>query len=141
MTSKIIIDKCGSLNHLFQEFGNPDDLPSVYSGIRTGLQLENHLIYRPPLVFNNKEVHSALRTVYTDSKWLNGEGFTALDSAILCSTDHFQSHNSSARSASISTSTSSSASTPSRRRPAETVGSSTHESPEFAKFAYNFESF
>ncbi|KAI6179439.1 hypothetical protein M3Y98_00610600 [Aphelenchoides besseyi] len=60
---------------VFVEFGNPDDIPSVYSGIRTGLSLENHLIYRPPLVFNNKEQHPALRTVYTDFKWLNEPQF------------------------------------------------------------------
>ncbi|KAI1730726.1 sema domain-containing protein [Ditylenchus destructor] len=60
---------------VYTEYGNPDDLPSIYSGIRTGLSLENHLIYRPPLVFNNKEVHPALRTIYTDNKWLNEPQF------------------------------------------------------------------
>uniref|UniRef100_A0A915EJA6 Semaphorin-2A n=1 Tax=Ditylenchus dipsaci TaxID=166011 RepID=A0A915EJA6_9BILA len=60
---------------VYTEFGNPDELPSIYSGIRTGLSLENHLIYRPPLVFNNKEQHPALRTIYTDSKWLNEPQF------------------------------------------------------------------
>ncbi|KAK0429262.1 hypothetical protein QR680_011282 [Steinernema hermaphroditum] len=60
---------------VFVEFGNPDGLPTIYSGIRTGLSLENHLIYRPPLVFNNKEVHSSMRTIYTDSKWLNEPQF------------------------------------------------------------------
>lgn len=59
-------------NPCFSEYGNPGQIPSVYSGIRTGLSLENHLIYRPPLVFNHKEAYSALRTIYTDSKWLNG---------------------------------------------------------------------
>ncbi|KAI6229022.1 hypothetical protein M3Y99_01161000 [Aphelenchoides fujianensis] len=68
-------DECLQMGHSEEncdEHGNPDDIPSVYSGIRTGLALENHLIYRPPLVFNNKEQHPALRTVYTDFKWLNG---------------------------------------------------------------------
>uniref|UniRef100_A0A914C695 Sema domain-containing protein n=1 Tax=Acrobeloides nanus TaxID=290746 RepID=A0A914C695_9BILA len=60
---------------VYVEYGNPDDIPSIYSGIRTGLSLENHLIYRPPLVFNNKEIHSSLRTIYTDSKWLNEPHF------------------------------------------------------------------
>ncbi|KHN78889.1 Semaphorin-2A [Toxocara canis] len=59
------------------EWGNPDDIPAIYSGIRTGLSLDNHLIYRPPLVLNNKEVHSSMRTVYTDSKWLNEPQFVA----------------------------------------------------------------
>ena len=54
------------------EAGNPDELAAVYSGIRTGQSLENHLIYRTPLIFNNKELYPALRTVYTDFKWLNG---------------------------------------------------------------------
>lgn len=60
---------------VYTEYGNPDDLPSIYSGIRTGLSLENHLIYRPPLILNNKEVHQALRTIYTDNKWLNEPQF------------------------------------------------------------------
>ncbi|CAD5209253.1 unnamed protein product [Bursaphelenchus xylophilus] len=60
---------------VFVEFGNPDDVPAIYSGIRTGQSLENHLVYRPPLVFNNKEIHPALRSVYTDSKWLNDPQF------------------------------------------------------------------
>uniref|UniRef100_A0A915BSA8 Sema domain-containing protein n=1 Tax=Parascaris univalens TaxID=6257 RepID=A0A915BSA8_PARUN len=59
------------------EWGNPDDIPAIYSGIRTGLSLDNHLIYRPPLVLNNKEVHSSMRTVYTDSKWLNEPQFVS----------------------------------------------------------------
>ncbi|KAK6014784.1 sema domain protein, partial [Ostertagia ostertagi] len=33
----------------------------VYSGIRTGMAGENHLIYRPALVDKGKEVHSSLR--------------------------------------------------------------------------------
>ncbi|XGW23889.1 hypothetical protein V3C99_005812 [Haemonchus contortus] len=52
------------------EWGNPSELPSVYSGIRTGMAGENHLIYRPALVDKGKEVHSSLRTVYTDNRWL-----------------------------------------------------------------------
>ncbi|CAD5206452.1 unnamed protein product [Bursaphelenchus okinawaensis] len=60
---------------VYVEYGNPDDVPSIYSGIRTGQSLENHLIYRPPLVFNNKEIQPALRSVFTDSKWLNDPQF------------------------------------------------------------------
>lgn len=93
---KTIIGVCsphGDLNTtaVFVEFGNPGDVPSIYSGVRTGISLENHLIYRPPLVFNNKEVHPSLRTIYTgnfskilkqiiqglsvDNKWLNEPQF------------------------------------------------------------------
>ncbi|KAL3998186.1 Sema domain family protein [Acanthocheilonema viteae] len=59
------------------EWGNPDDIPAIYSGIRTGLILDNNLIYRPPLVKNNKEVYSSMRTIYTDSKWLYEPDFVA----------------------------------------------------------------
>ncbi|CAG9534891.1 unnamed protein product [Cercopithifilaria johnstoni] len=59
------------------EWGNPDDIPAIYSGIRTGLTLDNNLIYRPPLVKNNKEVYSSMRTIYTDSKWLYEPDFVA----------------------------------------------------------------
>ncbi|VDL65621.1 unnamed protein product [Nippostrongylus brasiliensis] len=52
------------------EWGNPNELPSVYSGIRTGMAGENHLIYRPALVEKGKEVHSSMRSVYTDNRWL-----------------------------------------------------------------------
>ncbi|VDO17742.1 unnamed protein product [Heligmosomoides polygyrus] len=52
------------------EWGNPNELPSVYSGIRTGMAGENHLIYRPALVDKGKEVHSSMRSVYTDNRWL-----------------------------------------------------------------------
>lgn len=62
---------------VFVESGNPDDIPAIYSGIRTGPSLENHLIYRPPLVFNNRELHPALKSIYTDSKWLNEPQFVA----------------------------------------------------------------
>jgi hypothetical protein len=77
---KTIIGVCSPHDNVnttavYVEYGNPGDIPSVYSGIRTGLSLENHLIYRPALVFNHKEVHSALRTIYTDSKWLNEPQF------------------------------------------------------------------
>lgn len=54
------------------EWGNPDDIPAVYSGIRTGFPLDNHLIYRPSLVVNKRELYPSLKTVYTDSKWLYG---------------------------------------------------------------------
>ncbi|VDN40274.1 unnamed protein product, partial [Gongylonema pulchrum] len=59
------------------EWGNPEDIPSIYSGIRTGLTLNNHLIYRPPLIKNNKELYSSMRTIYTDSKWLFEPNFVA----------------------------------------------------------------
>ncbi|MFH4977163.1 hypothetical protein AB6A40_003872 [Gnathostoma spinigerum] len=59
------------------EVGNPDDIPSLYSGIRTGLSFENDLIYRPPLAVNKKEIHSSMRTVYTDYRWLNDPQFVA----------------------------------------------------------------
>lgn len=62
---------------VFVEFGNPGDIPSFFSGVRTGISLENHLIYRPPLVFNNKELHPSLRTIYSDNKWLNEPQFVA----------------------------------------------------------------
>ncbi|CAJ0595702.1 unnamed protein product [Cylicocyclus nassatus] len=52
------------------EWGNPSELPSVYSGIRTGMAGENHLIYRPALIEKGKEVYSSMRTVYTDNRWL-----------------------------------------------------------------------
>uniref|UniRef100_A0AC35TU52 Sema domain-containing protein n=1 Tax=Rhabditophanes sp. KR3021 TaxID=114890 RepID=A0AC35TU52_9BILA len=60
---------------IYVEQGNPDNLPAIYSGIRTGLSQENHLIYRPPLIKNGKEVYSSMRSVYTDSKWLNDPQF------------------------------------------------------------------
>uniref|UniRef100_A0AC34FJF8 Sema domain-containing protein n=1 Tax=Panagrolaimus sp. ES5 TaxID=591445 RepID=A0AC34FJF8_9BILA len=60
---------------IYVEDGNPDGIPSIYSGIRIGLTLENYLIYRPPLEFNNRQIHSALSTIYTDSKWLNEPQF------------------------------------------------------------------
>uniref|UniRef100_A0A0R3RX43 Sema domain-containing protein n=1 Tax=Elaeophora elaphi TaxID=1147741 RepID=A0A0R3RX43_9BILA len=59
------------------EWGNPEDIPAIYSGIRTGLILDNNLIYRPPLIKNNKEVYSSMRTIYTDSKWLYEPDFIA----------------------------------------------------------------
>ncbi|MCP9260296.1 Semaphorin-2A [Dirofilaria immitis] len=59
------------------EWGNPDDIPAIYSGIRTGLILDSNLIYRPPLLKNNKEVYSSMRTIYTDSKWLYEPDFVA----------------------------------------------------------------
>ncbi|VDK68504.1 unnamed protein product [Litomosoides sigmodontis] len=59
------------------EWGNPDDIPAIYSGIRTGLILDNNLIYRPPLIKNSKEVYSSMRTIYTDSKWLYEPDFVA----------------------------------------------------------------
>ncbi|KAJ1362533.1 hypothetical protein KIN20_022122 [Parelaphostrongylus tenuis] len=52
------------------EWGNPSELSSVYSGIRTGMAGENHLIYRPALVNKDQEIHSSMRTVYTDNRWL-----------------------------------------------------------------------
>jgi hypothetical protein len=54
------------------ESGNPGNIPSFYSGIRTGLSLENNLIYRPPLMQNDKELYQALRSPIYDSNWLNG---------------------------------------------------------------------
>ncbi|VDN50330.1 unnamed protein product [Dracunculus medinensis] len=60
---------------IYVEWGNPGNIPSFYSGIRTGLSLDNHLIYRPPLMLDNKEIYSSVRTIYTDSKWLNGINF------------------------------------------------------------------
>uniref|UniRef100_A0A0N5A1N3 Sema domain-containing protein n=1 Tax=Parastrongyloides trichosuri TaxID=131310 RepID=A0A0N5A1N3_PARTI len=60
---------------IYVESGNPDGLPAIYSGIRTGLSQENHLIYRPPLMKNDKEIFSSMRSVYTDSKWLNEPQF------------------------------------------------------------------
>ncbi|KAL3120336.1 hypothetical protein niasHT_001149 [Heterodera trifolii] len=62
---------------VFTEHGNPDGLPALYSGIRTGLSLENHLIYRPPLMRDGREVHPALRTSIYDSNWLNEPQFVA----------------------------------------------------------------
>ncbi|ETN69619.1 sema domain protein [Necator americanus] len=58
-----------------REWGNPSELPSVYSGIRTGMAGENHLIYRPALMEKGKEVYSSMRTVYTDNRWLNEPQF------------------------------------------------------------------
>uniref|UniRef100_A0A0K0F980 Semaphorin-2A (projected from Caenorhabditis elegans ortholog mab-20) n=1 Tax=Strongyloides venezuelensis TaxID=75913 RepID=A0A0K0F980_STRVS len=60
---------------IYVEEGNPDGLPGIYSGIRTGLSQENHLIYRPPLIKNGKEIFSSMRSVFTDSKWLNEPQF------------------------------------------------------------------
>ncbi|CAD6186310.1 unnamed protein product [Caenorhabditis auriculariae] len=59
------------------EWGNPDDIMSVYSGIRTGMAGENHLIYRPPLVKNGRQAYPNIRTIYTDNKWLNEPQFVA----------------------------------------------------------------
>jgi hypothetical protein len=63
-----------SANNQFKETGNPDGLPALYSGIATGQTLENHLIYRPPLMSadGSREVHPALRTSIYDNTWLNG---------------------------------------------------------------------
>lgn len=60
---------------VYVEWGNSKELPSIYSGIRTGMAGENHLIYRPPLSDNGKEVYPSMRTVYTDNKWLNEPQF------------------------------------------------------------------
>ncbi|KAL7074508.1 hypothetical protein ACQ4LE_006328, partial [Meloidogyne hapla] len=62
---------------VYTEEGNPDGLPAIYSGIRTGLSLENQLIYRPPLmnIEGNREIHPALRTPIYDSNWLNEPQF------------------------------------------------------------------
>lgn len=67
---------------VYTELGNPDGLTAIYSGIRTGLSLENHLIYRPPLMSNTadssgggREIHPALRTSIYDSNWLNEPQF------------------------------------------------------------------
>ncbi|VDK43391.1 unnamed protein product [Anisakis simplex] len=81
-TPENVIGVCSPHTHLnttatLVEWGNPDDIPAIYSGIRTGLSLDNHLIYRSPLVLNNKEVHPSMRTVYTDSKWLNEPQFVS----------------------------------------------------------------
>ena len=56
------------------ESGNPDGLAAIYSGIATGQTLENHLIYRPPLMTQDgtREAHPALRTSIYDNTWLNG---------------------------------------------------------------------
>uniref|UniRef100_A0A915LHY6 Sema domain-containing protein n=1 Tax=Meloidogyne javanica TaxID=6303 RepID=A0A915LHY6_MELJA len=58
---------------IYVEEGNPNGLPAIYSGIRTGLSLENQLIYRPPLMNleGNREIYPALRTPIYDSNWLN----------------------------------------------------------------------
>ncbi|CDM63584.1 Semaphorin-2A [Caenorhabditis elegans] len=36
---------------------------------------ENHLIYRPPLTKNGKQLHASIRTIYSDNKWLNEPQF------------------------------------------------------------------
>lgn len=46
---KTIIGICSpheNTTAVFAELGNPEDIPSIYSGVRTGISLENHLIYR-----------------------------------------------------------------------------------------------
>ncbi|CAK5055832.1 unnamed protein product [Meloidogyne enterolobii] len=62
---------------IYVEEGNPNGLPAIYSGIRTGLSLENQLIYRPPLMNfeGNREIYPALRTPIYDSNWLNEPQF------------------------------------------------------------------
>uniref|UniRef100_A0A0N5AAA3 Sema domain-containing protein n=1 Tax=Syphacia muris TaxID=451379 RepID=A0A0N5AAA3_9BILA len=62
---------------VFVEWGNPGDIPAVYSGIRTGFPLDNHLIYRPALIVNKRERYPSLKTVYTDSRWLFEPQFVA----------------------------------------------------------------
>lgn len=49
-------------------------MPSIYSGIRTGMAGENHLIYRPSIEDKTKHInYPSLRTIYSDTRWLNGE--------------------------------------------------------------------
>ncbi|PAV56173.1 hypothetical protein WR25_13397 [Diploscapter pachys] len=57
------------------EWGNPDDYTTVYSGIRTGMAGENHLIYRPALSEKGKETYQSMRTIYSDTQWLNEPQF------------------------------------------------------------------
>ncbi|KAF7638691.1 Sema domain-containing protein [Meloidogyne graminicola] len=66
-----------NITAIYIEKGNPDNLPAIYSGIKTGLSLENQLIYRPPLmsIDGNKEIYPALRTPIYDSNWLNEPQF------------------------------------------------------------------
>ncbi|CAJ0961500.1 unnamed protein product, partial [Mesorhabditis belari] len=58
-----------------KKLGNPRGLPIVYSGIRTGITGENHLIYRPAIVENSREIYPSMRTIYKDDDWLNEPQF------------------------------------------------------------------
>lgn len=70
-----VVDPTFNSTAVVVDSGNPEDASSVYSGIRTGMGGENHLIYRPPLTKNGKQLHASIRTIYSDSKWLNEPQF------------------------------------------------------------------
>ncbi|CAL2030020.1 unnamed protein product [Caenorhabditis brenneri] len=70
-----VVDPTFNSTAVVVDNGNPEDASSVYSGIRTGMGGENHLIYRPPLTKNGKQLHASIRTIYSDSKWLNEPQF------------------------------------------------------------------
>uniref|UniRef100_A0A8R1DQR2 Semaphorin-2A n=2 Tax=Caenorhabditis japonica TaxID=281687 RepID=A0A8R1DQR2_CAEJA len=70
-----VVDPTFNSTAVVAENGNPEDATSVYSGIRTGMGGENHLIYRPPLIKNGKQLHASIRTIYSDNKWLNEPQF------------------------------------------------------------------
>ncbi|CAJ0961408.1 unnamed protein product, partial [Mesorhabditis belari] len=68
-------DKIMNTTAVLVELGNPRGLPIVYSGIRTGITGENHLIYRPAIVENSREIYPSMRTIYKDDDWLNEPQF------------------------------------------------------------------
>nr|AAF60253.2 semaphorin-2a [Caenorhabditis elegans] len=70
-----VVDPTFNFTAVVVDSGNPEDATSVYSGIRTGMGGENHLIYRPPLTKNGKQLHASIRTIYSDNKWLNEPQF------------------------------------------------------------------
>ncbi|ULU09666.1 hypothetical protein L3Y34_014213 [Caenorhabditis briggsae] len=70
-----VVDPTFNSTAVVVDNGNPEDASSVYSGIRTGMGGENHLIYRPPLTKNGKQLHASIRTIYSDNKWLNEPQF------------------------------------------------------------------
>lgn len=55
--------------------GNPSNIGSIYTGTVTDFTQTNRIIYRPPLMDpkTGEVAHSFMRTVHTDSKWLNGK--------------------------------------------------------------------
>ncbi|CAB3407940.1 unnamed protein product [Caenorhabditis bovis] len=70
-----VVDPTFNATTVLVETGNPEDVVSIYSGIRTGMGGENHLIYRPPLMKAGRQLHASIRTIYSDNKWLNEPQF------------------------------------------------------------------
>lgn len=60
-------------NWFFIEKGNPFEKPSIYAATATDFTHTNRIIYRPPILGDKGEtLEPFMRTIHTDSKWLNG---------------------------------------------------------------------